>query len=391
MDNSLATKDDIMMIIEKINSAKIDTETQIKIAKEQTVSSFKEELTAVQSTLHDLRVENESLRNDVNILKEISERQKDEIKDLKGVTKMQRDTLLELQQRSRIDSLKIYGLREEGGVGGESAELTGKVVRDFFYRKLGVDVRSSDISIAHRLQASDRGNRHRTVIVKFTRRTVKTDILKARRKLKGTAVTIVEDLSSTNMRLFYTMRDLVGKKNAWTWDGKVLVKIGDVTKRVTVDNEAEIIREVGEYENFPRGQGHRDSGNREGHPPQSRESPHRDRIRRMSQDSRGGSPARGRSPDRRPTGASAPQYSEAAARADRRRSTSRSSDTYYPARDRSDSRGRDRSRERSRQSGEKGREGGRNRSPVFGGEKRNIRGRRGQNLRGFGRGRGIPQ
>ena len=52
-------------------------------------------------------------------------------------------------------------------MGGESAELTGKVVRDLFYRKLGVVVRSTD-----------RGNRHRTVIVKFTKKTVKVINLK---------------------------------------------------------------------------------------------------------------------------------------------------------------------------------------------------------------------
>ena len=360
MENSLATKDDIMMIIEKINSAKADTETQIKSAKEETVSSFIEQLSVVQSTLHDLRVENESLRKDVDTLKEVMEKQKDEINDLKGVTKMQRDTLLELQQRSRIDSLKIYGLKEEGGDGGESADLTEKVVRDFCDRKLGVYVKSTDISVAHRLQASDQGNRHRTVIVKFTRRTVKMEILRARRKLKGSSVVIAEDLTSTNMRLFHSMREHVGKKNVWTWDGKVLVKIGAVTKRVTVDNEAEIIREMGEAA--------------------SREPP---------QVSRDWGPPRGRAPGRSPvrqSGGSAARYSDAARSDVRRRSPSQSSGGYSFARNRSDSR----DRHNSHRDRERSRERSRGRGRGGGGQKGGFREGGGQNMRGYGRGTPTP-
>ena len=126
MENEQASKGDIMMIIEKINSAKLDTERQILNAKEQTVKSFTEQILSVNATIHELRVENDHLKKEVDTLKEVTQRQREEIEDLKGVTKMHRDTLVELQQRSRIDNLKIYGLREQGGEWGESAKICEK-------------------------------------------------------------------------------------------------------------------------------------------------------------------------------------------------------------------------------------------------------------------------
>lgn len=234
---------DIMMIIEKINSAKNDTERQILRAKEETIKAFKDDLAVVNSTLHELKIENESLKKDNEALKVESDRQRSEIEDLKGVVKLQSFAIAEIQMYSRKDSLKIYNLREEGGSGGETAEQTACVVRDFFRRKLGVNVHQSDISVAHRLQAG-KDNRERAIQVKFTRREVKMEVMRNRKKLKGTGVVLVEDLCSPYLRLFHTLRDLVGKGNVWTWEGKILCKVGGVTKRVTLENAEETIDEI---------------------------------------------------------------------------------------------------------------------------------------------------
>ena len=76
------------MIIDQINSAKIDTEKQIQIANEKTEKTIKEEISSVNAVLHELRVENERLKKNVDTLTEVTERQKGEIDDLKGVVKM---------------------------------------------------------------------------------------------------------------------------------------------------------------------------------------------------------------------------------------------------------------------------------------------------------------
>ena len=352
MDNA-----DIMMIIEKINSAKDDTERQIvnakndtekliQSAKEETIRAFKDDLAIVNSTLHDLKIENETLKKNNETLTKESNRQKDEIENLKGVVRLQSFAISEIQMYSRKDSLKIYNLRGQGGLGSgatETSEQTAQTVRDFFRNRLGVNVHKSDISIAHRLQASD-DDRERAIQVKFTRREVKMDVLRNRRKCKGTGVVIAEDLCSPYLRLFHNLRDLVGKGNVWTWEGKVLCKVGGITKRVTLENADEIINEIKEC----------DSGG--GGPPQSQDSrgersPRGDRDdRRSSHGQQGrdsqrdmdidpGRASRDRSPDRQRSQNSGTPYSNVVRR-----------DLERPApRARSLSVGRDRPRQRQRQ------------------------------------------
>ena len=240
----------MMVILEKINSAKIETEKniaeRIEKAKTDTVNVLKDEIGTIHSTLLDLQVANDKLTRDNERMKKEIDQHKGEINDLKGVVKMQSVQIQEFAQYSRSDNIKIYGLEEEGGYGCESEGQTARVVRGFLRRALGLTVHDNDISIAHRLQAREGQNKPRTIIVKFTKRTTKLDVLANRKKLKDSPVVIAEDLSPANMRLFHRMRDIAGNRNTWSHDGKILVKVGGETKRVTQDNVEEIEREVRE-------------------------------------------------------------------------------------------------------------------------------------------------
>ena len=242
---------DIEMLVKKIDSARLETEQQIRNSKDETIRVIKEDLKTINSSLHELKVDNEALKKENEILKNRLEKAVSDIEDLKGVTKLQSTAIADIQNYSRKDSVKIYNLFEDKRGGGETGEQTARVVCDFFERELGVRVHRTDISIAHRLQARD-DRPHRAIQVKFTRRQTKLDILRNRKKLRGTPVVIVEDMCSSYMRIFNEMRDLVGKGNAWTWEGKIFVNIGGATKRVTMENKHEIEAEVKEREIDPR-------------------------------------------------------------------------------------------------------------------------------------------
>ena len=248
----LDNEDMMMVILEKINSAKVDTEKsivdRIEKAKTETVIAFKDEISTIHSTLHDLQVSNDKLIKDNETLKKEVERQRGEIEDLKGVVKLQGAQIGDFAQYSRSDNVKIYGLPEEGGERGETEVQTARVVRELFKHRLGLTVQASDISIAHRLQARDGNHKPRTVIVKFTKRTTKVDVLANRKKLKDTPIVIAEDLSPSNMRLFHKMRDIAGNRNTWSHDGKILVKLGTQTIRVTTENVNEVTKQVMEWE-----------------------------------------------------------------------------------------------------------------------------------------------
>ena len=346
MDNADIMMTSTSMIIEKINSAKDDTERLIQKAKEETIRAFKEDLAIVNSTLHDLKIENETLKKNYETLTKESKRQKDEIESLKGVVRLQSFEISEMQMYSRRDSLKVYNLMGQGGPGSgatETSEQTAQTVRNFFRNRLGVNVQKSDISIAHRLQASD-GDRERAIQVKFTRREAKMDVLRNRRKCKGTGVVIAEDLCSSYLRLFHNLRDLVGKGNVWTWEGKVLCKVGGITKRVTLENADDIINEIKECDRGGGGPPHSQDSRGERSPRgdrgdrDDRSSSHgqqgRDSQRDMDIDP--GRASRDRSPDRQRSQNSATSYSNVVRR-----------DLERPApRARSLSVGRDRPRQR---------------------------------------------
>ena len=81
--NSEDMTDMMMVILEKINSAKADTEKniaeRIEKAKTETVDAFRGEIGIVQSTLLDLQVANDKLTRDNERLKKDLVNQKSEI------------------------------------------------------------------------------------------------------------------------------------------------------------------------------------------------------------------------------------------------------------------------------------------------------------------------
>ena len=276
----------LSIIQEEIKRSNKDTETQIRLSQERTVlectENFKLELASVSSSIQELKLENEQLRVTVEKLKKESETQKQELSDLKGAFRFERLNAVDKEQYTRRNDIKIYGLREEGGEHGENAEQTSRVVRKLFRDKLGVTVRETDIDIAHRLGNFEE-DRERSVIVRFTRRSVKNELIQNRKKLKDTPVIITDNLCPSNMRIFYRLKDLVGGRNVWSIDGKLFAKVGHgQTKRVDMGNIDEI---ESEERDFIARYGYRDSVTR------GRDM---DRGRSTRGQGRGGRVARGR-------------------------------------------------------------------------------------------------
>ena len=225
-------------IIARIDSAQAETlrslREEIGNAKEETNNLLKGEIERLNSSLHDLRCENDQLRREVDFLARDTKGLREEIERLKGAVTFQSGVQNDYGQYLRRNNVKIYGLKEEEEDGESDAQTCEKVVK-LFNEKLNVDVSHADIDIAHRI-GNKNDDRTRSVVVRFTRRTVRNEVVKNRKKLKGKKIVIADDLTPSNMRLFYRMRDLVGDdKKVWTTaDGKILVKMGSFTKKVTL-------------------------------------------------------------------------------------------------------------------------------------------------------------
>lgn len=135
-----------------------------------------------------------------------------------------------LQQYSRRNNIRIFGIKEE------AAEDTHKVVLNMFSEKLKLKIDESAIDRTHRVGGNTSKNRH--LIVKFVSYQTRAQIILNRKLLKGTGITVTEDLTVRRLVLLKTAKQKVNKENAWSRDGNIWIKFNNV-KRV-IKEEAEL-------------------------------------------------------------------------------------------------------------------------------------------------------
>ncbi|XP_033730300.1 uncharacterized protein LOC117319636 [Pecten maximus] len=177
MENSI-TKEYMDTIVKKL---KEELQTEIHRENEELVNSLKWRIST-------LGTENEDLKESVNVLEQRETDSEANIGDLEN-------QLNDLEQHGRKNSIRISGLRDPSA--RESVEECVKNVVEFANTQLTVPLCPEDIDIAHRLGGFDTA-RKRSVIVKFTHRRKKQEIIRARRILRGSGFTVSEDLTRTN-------------------------------------------------------------------------------------------------------------------------------------------------------------------------------------------------
>ena len=152
------------------------------------------------------------LSNDRDMLLKRNQELRDENIALREIVHNQGNAIRETEQYLRRDNVKVYGLTEKrNGNKGETDEETARAVIAMVATDLKYELKPSDISIAHRLGRKAPG-KERSVIVKFVSRTVRNEVVKRRKALKGKPVVIADDLSPYYQNLFSKLRDKVGKK-----------------------------------------------------------------------------------------------------------------------------------------------------------------------------------
>lgn len=123
----------------------------------------------------------------------------------------------DLEQYTRRNSIRIHGMPEF------RRENIFQRVSDYFYNELG-EVQP-DIEVAHRVGIKGQNpSVPRSIIVKFVRRSDKLEVMLRRKQLKGTGVSISDDLTTRNVRLIKEARDNERLESVWSWDGKVYAK-----------------------------------------------------------------------------------------------------------------------------------------------------------------------
>ena len=79
------------------------------------------------------------------------------------------------------------------------------------------------IEVAHRTgQASD--DKPRSTIVRFHRRDTKWTVMKLRKHLRGSGVSISEDLTRRNLTMMNDLKKHPRIDDTWAWNGKIFAK-----------------------------------------------------------------------------------------------------------------------------------------------------------------------
>lgn len=136
----------------------------------------------------------------------------------------------EADQYSRRNCLKFYGVKES------NTEITDDVICQLASERLGVNLTAVDIDRSHRVaprggiandagsaDANPKNKRPRAIIAKFCSYRVRSAVLRARRKLKGTGMAIDEALTSTNQDLLWAAKKHHRVNEAWSFDGRIIV------------------------------------------------------------------------------------------------------------------------------------------------------------------------
>ena len=142
------------------------------------------------------------------------------------------DTLADL--KSRVGNLEQY-LRSNSLLWHDfpmpASKLNGIQFLEYVVEKLNEllpslyqPVELSNIDIAHKLFTRKKSVKT-ILLIKFTNRWSRNDVMFCRKDLAGTKMTITEHLTAENIKLLNMAKSAAGFKNAWSANGKIFMLI----------------------------------------------------------------------------------------------------------------------------------------------------------------------
>ena len=155
---------------------------------------------------------------------------KEEIKNMDNEINALNEKIAEMEQYQRRDNLRIFGIPESRN------EDTDQLALKVFNDRLGVQLDLSDVSRSHRVGPNVPG-KPRPIIVKFTNYRPRSKVFRAKRKLKGTGITVKEDLCYQRLQLLRAATEKHGYKNVFSQDGKIVVVKDSIKHFITTKSE----------------------------------------------------------------------------------------------------------------------------------------------------------
>jgi len=191
------------------------------------MESMEEKIAKQDSIIYDLQSQLKKKSDDNDDCKA-------QLKDLSESSSETVRKLNDLEQYTRRNSIRLFGIPESKDKHENCDIIVTNLARD----KLGVKLDLHEIDRSHRVgkKTSEPGKKPRPIIVKFGTYRSRQKLMRVRRKLKGTGITIKEDLTRTNQTLLEQVSRAEDVVSSWTIDGRILALV----KR----NGQETIRQV---------------------------------------------------------------------------------------------------------------------------------------------------
>lgn len=169
--------------------------------------------------------------------------QKEEIAALRSITeKLQKDSTdlrksLETQEQAvRNMNIRIQGMKVENG-----ENIRSKVL-NLFTSKLKINIQNSDIKKCHRVPDKNPGDKPPAVLVRFTSDTARLSVLKNKKNLKNSGMSIKEDLTKVRLLLLNCAIRAFSFKNAWVLNGNIYIKYNNSVHRISDEADIEKIK-----------------------------------------------------------------------------------------------------------------------------------------------------
>ena len=205
----------LMEQMSKVNEDVINVKDQLEMFKSEVdgrVTQLEKEVKFTQSRYDATSSEMEGLKEDIQ-----------EVRKLRGTPEKQLTKIQiamdDIEQYSRRNCLIFNGIQEQQ----ESHENTDLIVVDICRKNLGVNLSRGDLDRTHRLgRERSSTDKPRPIIVKFVNYHDRDDVFKSKRKLKGSSISIMENLTSRRVSLLKEVKEKVGFRNSWSLDGKIV-------------------------------------------------------------------------------------------------------------------------------------------------------------------------
>lgn len=141
------------------------------------------------------------------------------------------------EQFLKRNNIRIIGVEET------DHEETVTTVSKLLKEKLDIE-EDVKYDVMYRIGGSLIEDRPRQIFLRLGNYEHKKIIMQRRRRLKGTGVVIVEDLTGYNYSLLKKAREELGKRNLWTVDGTIFTKVGKDKYIVKTDLDIEKIKQA---------------------------------------------------------------------------------------------------------------------------------------------------